>query len=95
MAAAAGGTPTTKRADAPLHERIIRIYCDATQYPEDVFELDADLEADLGIDSVKQGQILAHVQNEFGLPHRDDVVLANYRTLRKVVEMVQAAPHKA
>ena len=38
-----------------------------TGYPAEIIDLDADLEADLGIDSVKQAQVLGRVRERYHL----------------------------
>ncbi len=59
-----------------------------TGYPEDMLDLDLDLEADLGVDTVKQAELLAGIREHFDIPRRDDLVLADYNTLRKVAAFV-------
>ena len=39
-----------------------------TGYPEDMLELDLDLEADLGVDTVKQAETFAAVREAFDIP---------------------------
>ena len=50
-----------------------------------------DLEADLGIDTVKQAEIFAELRSVFGLPRRDDLKLRDYPTLERVIEYVRMA----
>lgn len=45
-----------------LSEFLIDFVIDQTGYPREIVELDADLEADLGIDSIKKAQMLGEVQ---------------------------------
>ncbi|HAY84601.1 MAG TPA: hypothetical protein DCY42_06660, partial [Chloroflexi bacterium] len=51
--------------------------------------MDLDLEADLGIDTVKQAELFAAVRQHFGIPRREDLMLVDYNTLQKVVGFVQ------
>lgn len=46
---------------------IKKIIENVTGYPEDVLDEDADLEADLGIDSVKQADIFSEIYKEFNI----------------------------
>ena len=39
-----------------------------TGYPQDMLDLDLDLEADLGIDTVKQAELFATVREAYGIP---------------------------
>src|SRR4029453_2736211 len=60
--------PAVERpAAAPLTEpavlsRLVRIVSDRTGYPEEMLSVDANMEADLGIDSIKRVEILAAFQ---------------------------------
>ena len=42
-----------------------------TGYPPDMLDLDLDLEADLGVDTVKQAEVFAAIRETFDIP-RDD-----------------------
>jgi acyl carrier protein len=64
-------------------------YADALEYPEEVFLDDADLEADLGIDSVKQTELLARVAETYALPPLpEDFRLADYTTLSQIADLI-------
>src|SRR3989304_6136885 len=54
-----------------------------------MLELDLDLEADLGIDTVKQAEVFARVREEYGIPRQDDLKLRDYPTLGHVIEFVR------
>ena len=60
-----------------------------TGYPSDMLELDLDLEADLGVDTVKQAEVFAMVREEFKIPRKDDLKLRDYPTLRHVIGFVK------
>jgi acyl carrier protein len=86
----AARTATIDRDD--LFAKIVSVYAAALEYPEEVFTPDVALEADLGVDSVKQTELLARLADEFRLPDRPtDFVVAQYDTLRKVTDFVFAA----
>jgi malonyl CoA-acyl carrier protein transacylase/acyl carrier protein len=71
---------------------IVATYAAALEYPEDVFTADVELEAELGIDSVKQTELLARLSERYSLPPRPaDFRLADYNTLGKVAEFVFSA----
>jgi malonyl CoA-acyl carrier protein transacylase/acyl carrier protein len=93
-AASEDGVPA-QTAAAPANTRdgmfrtIVTLYAAALEYPEEVFTSEVELEAELGIDSVKQTELLARVSEQFGLPPRpSDFRLADYNTLGKVVDFV-------
>ena len=71
-----------------VKDRIITIVSEKTGYPEDMLELDLDLEADLGIDTVKQVELFGMARGEFDLPKDDSINLSDFNTLRKIVDYV-------
>ncbi|MEE8357713.1 MAG: phosphopantetheine-binding protein [Anaerolineales bacterium] len=70
-----------------LSEALLKIVGEKTGYPPEMLELGMDLEADLGIDSIKRVEILGALEEEFpSLPPADTEVLAQTRTLLEIVE---------
>ncbi|MGE5148823.1 MAG: acyl carrier protein, partial [Rhodospirillaceae bacterium] len=53
---------------ATLIETVTRIFSDITRYPVEIIDPQADLENDLGIDSVKFGEIFSTLRDRFALP---------------------------
>ena len=51
--------------------------------------LDLDLEADLGIDTVKQAELFATIREEYGIDRDDKLQLRDYPTLDHVVGFVR------
>ncbi len=61
-----------------------------TGYERELLELDLDLEADLGIDTIKQAQILAELAERFAIPlDQDELVLGELSTLQDVIEQLE------
>jgi acyl transferase domain-containing protein len=90
---AAGQQPvTTVQKSIALEEEVRRVLMEnvveKTGYPEDMLELDLDLEADLGIDTVKQVDIFARTREHFGVPRDPNRSLRDFNTLRKVIEHI-------
>lgn len=82
--------PKTREA---LFAEIRTLYAAALEYPEEVFEEDVLLEAELGVDSVKQTELIRRLQEKFGLePAPEAFRLADYDTFGKVVGLVAGAP---
>ncbi|MEU6642083.1 acyltransferase domain-containing protein [Saccharomonospora sp. NPDC046836] len=70
-----------------LVETLRREYAQALDYPEDVFTDDADLEADLGVDSLKQSEMFARLRRRYSLPAPGaGTRLSVYRTLPSVAD---------
>lgn len=69
-----------------LTDVLLKVVSDKTGYPIDMLALEMDMEADLGIDSIKRVEILGGVQDALpGLPEADPEVLSEMRTLEAIV----------
>jgi malonyl CoA-acyl carrier protein transacylase len=64
--------------------KVIAVVADKTGYPTDLLEPDLDMEADLGIDTVKQAELFGELRDHFGVPLDESLQLKDYNTLRKV-----------
>lgn len=73
-----------------IEEEILQLVQDLTEYPREVLDLDAEFEADLGIDSVKQWGILSALQEQYDVQHLfEDRDPSEYNTIGKIVEILQ------
>lgn len=59
-----------------------------TGYPVELLEEEADLEADLGIDSVKQAEILGKIRDYFGYELDQNAKIKDYPNIRLISEYV-------
>jgi acyl transferase domain-containing protein/NAD(P)-dependent dehydrogenase (short-subunit alcohol dehydrogenase family) len=79
-------------ADGDLEDRVRRYLLDQvierTGYPPDLIQFDQDMEADLGIDSVKQAQIFGSLREHFDLKTDDALSLRDFPTLDHVLRYV-------
>ncbi|WP_328678307.1 acyltransferase domain-containing protein [Streptomyces sp. NBC_00322] len=74
-----------------LTGQVRALYAEAMEYPDEVFTDDVLLEADLGIDSVKQTELLSRLGDRFGLGVPPaGLRVADYDTFGKVVDFVAA-----
>ena len=71
-----------------VNARVLAIVAEKTGYPPDMLEMDLDLEADLGVDTVKQAETFAAVREAYQLPREDTLRLRDFPTLRHVVQFV-------
>lgn len=78
-------------SEQDIAERIVQIVADKTGYPPDMLARDLDLEADLGIDTVKQAEVFGEIRQAFNIPRRDDLRLRDYPTIDHVIGFVQQA----
>ena len=75
-----------------LSERLLAIVSERTGYPREMLELDADLEADLGIDSIKRVEIVGTMVQTLslngGTPDVEEITSS--RTLRQAITALEA-----
>jgi|SRR5215218_1098388 len=71
-----------------VRDIMLRELIDRTGYPEEMLELDLDLEGELGIDTVKQVAAISAVRDHFALDIDPDFKLRDHNTLRKVITHV-------
>ncbi|MBX3411466.1 MAG: polyketide synthase dehydratase domain-containing protein [Pirellulales bacterium] len=93
---AASGTASTESPlvdQASILDRLVRIVSERTGYPAEMLDLDANMEADLGIDSIKRVEVIGAIRRE-ALPKSADPPeavmerLTAARTLREVASGV-------
>src|SRR5579864_1980879 len=53
-----------------------------------MLDLDLDLEADLGIDTVKQAEVMATIREAYGIVRDDTIKLRDFPTLARVIQFV-------
>ncbi|QBS43544.1 acyltransferase domain-containing protein [Nocardia sp. CS682] len=91
--AAAQTTGLPEAAD--LVAQIREIYADTLGYPAELLDADVDLEADLGIDSIKQIEAFRLVRQRFGLPEPStEIRVTSYSTLAEVAELLRRLAHQ-
>ena len=86
---------TAVAANADLQPLMLEVVADKTGYPVEMLTLEMDMEADLGIDSIKRVEILSAMrEREPRLPEVDTAKMAELRTLGQIVTFMQpsAAP---
>ena len=60
----------------------------ATGYTEEELEPQLELEAELGIDTVKQAELLVAIREKFGIGEDVEVVLSELNTLENLASFV-------
>ena len=91
VAVAVADTPVKAVEAAPagsVKERILSLVVEKTGYPEEMLDLDLDMEADLGVDTVKQAEIFAAIREIYNIPRDEDRKLRDYPTLAHVIRFV-------
>jgi acyl transferase domain-containing protein/NAD(P)-dependent dehydrogenase (short-subunit alcohol dehydrogenase family)/acyl carrier protein len=72
----------------PVQARVMQIIAEKTGYPTDMLDLDLDLEADLGIDTVKQAEMFAAIRAAYDIPREDTLKLRDFPTLAHAIKFV-------
>ena len=76
---------------AELEAFLVNFVVEQTGYPPEIVELDADLEADLGVDSIKKAQLFGELHEYFEITPSDNLTLDDFPTLRHVLNFLQAS----
>jgi acyl carrier protein len=79
-------TPAAAGLAAELETFLIAFVVEQTGYPREIVELTADLEADLGIDSIRKAQLFGEIGQKYGLTADDSVSLDEFPTLRHLLD---------
>lgn len=92
LSAAAPSQSETSAIRSPqgLQHFLVNFVVEQTGYPPEIVELDADLEADLGIDSIKKAQLFGELGEHFAIKPQDDLTLDDFPTLRHVMVFIEA-----
>ncbi len=71
---------------------MIQIVSDLTGYPPDMLGLDMDIEADLGIDSIKRVEILSTLEDQLpGLPQVTPDIMGSLKTLGQICDYLTSS----
>ncbi len=79
---------SSKDEGDPVRARVLQIIAEKTGYPQDMLDLDLDLEADLGIDTVKQAEMFAAIRAAYDIPRDDSLKLRDFPTLKHTIQFV-------
>lgn len=96
-AAVRAAEPVAPDPDLPEHEEIIaflqHMYAESLGYPVDVLTPDADLDADLGVDSIKQTELFARAASHYDrVPPTEGRRISNYGSLEALAELLATLP---
>ena len=75
--------------DDAIKEKVLEIVAEKSGYPKDMLDLDLDLEADLGIDTVKQAEMFAAVRAAYNIPRDENLKLREFPTLAHVIKFAR------
>ncbi len=72
----------------PVKEKVLALVAEKTGYPVEMLDLDLDLEADLGIDTVKQAETFAAIRAAYDIPREENLKLRDFPTLAHTIQFV-------
>jgi NAD(P)-dependent dehydrogenase (short-subunit alcohol dehydrogenase family)/acyl carrier protein len=72
----------------PVKQQILELVVEKTGYPKDMLDLDLDLEADLGVDTVKQAEMFAAIRGTYNIPRDENLKLRDFPTLAHIIRFV-------
>jgi NAD(P)-dependent dehydrogenase (short-subunit alcohol dehydrogenase family)/acyl carrier protein len=62
------------------------VFAEVTRYPLEILEPDAQLEEELGIDSVKLGEVFSVLRERYSLPEKPDIPRAKLKTIAGIAD---------
>lgn len=79
---------TENTIDDKIKDQVIGLISRKTGYPVDVINIDFDVEAELGLDSIKQVEIIREVTRALNISFGEDLKSQRYKitTIRKLIE---------
>jgi len=84
------GRGSTNADATGAEDTLLEVVAELTGYPIEMLDVDMDLEADLGIDSIKRLEILAGVQTRLPeMPAVDSAYVGSLRTLRNIIDYMR------
>ncbi|MFE3054141.1 SDR family NAD(P)-dependent oxidoreductase [Nocardia sp. NPDC059239] len=95
VAAPVAAAPAPAPAAAPaevVQQALLEVVAEKTGYPTDMLDMDMDVEADLGIDSIKRVEIMGALQERFpDSPQAGPEQMGELRTLGGIVTFISGA----
>ncbi|BBO80000.1 hypothetical protein DSCO28_05660 [Desulfosarcina ovata subsp. sediminis] len=85
--------PSSAADEAAIQSTLIKIVAELTGYPEEMLGLEMDIEADLGIDSIKRVEILSAMEER--MPHLPQVtpdMVGTLKTLGQICDFLAGTP---
>jgi acyl transferase domain-containing protein/NAD(P)-dependent dehydrogenase (short-subunit alcohol dehydrogenase family) len=83
-------------ASADVADALIIVVSELTGYPQEMLGLEMDIEADLGIDSIKRVEILSAVEERLpGLPQITPDMIGTLKTLGQIVDFLTQGESEA
>ena len=75
-------------------QEVLILIAEKTGYPTDMIEPDMELEEDLGIDTVKQAEMLGIIRSKWNLPREDGIQIQDYSSVNKIADYILSRVEK-
>ena len=89
-AAAVSAAAQATRPPVDMRQEVLSVFASVTRYPLEVLDVNASLEEDLGIDSVKLGEVFAVMRERYGLPEKMDISREQTKTIAGIADTLAA-----
>jgi NAD(P)-dependent dehydrogenase (short-subunit alcohol dehydrogenase family)/acyl carrier protein len=76
--------PSELRSTDSTVEKLRDVFAEVTRYPKEILDPDSGLEEDLGIDSVKLGEVFSVLRQQYRIPEGLDIPREKLRSIRDV-----------
>src|SRR5580704_4775721 len=76
--------------DRSLSSNVRDVFAQLTRYPLEILDPDAQLEEELGIDSVKLGEVFSVLRERYDLPERPDIPREKLKTIAGIADALSA-----
>jgi enoyl-[acyl-carrier protein] reductase III len=67
-----------------IENLVIEVFAEVTRYPKEILDPAADLEQDLGIDSVKLGEVFSVLRERYRLPEKLEIPRERLHSIREI-----------
>ena len=71
-----------------VRQAVLDLVAEKTGYPQDMLDPELDMEADLGVDTVKQAEIFAVIRDTYGIQRDESLKLRDFPTINHVIGFV-------
>lgn len=75
--------------DNDVGAEVLKLISEVTQYPVEMLEDDMELEADLGIDTIKQATIFSELVRKFNIDGNVKISQSELKNIRSIIDMVK------
>ncbi len=84
------GTQSEPKTEEDFTNTLVELVSEKTGYPQEMIDLNLDMEADLGIDSIKRVEIIGSFREKYAQIAEEDIeAISGLKTLQQVIDLVK------